>query len=223
MNKYWTESAIRAGSDRSFCAIFYRKMPSGEDEMKHREFIELIEANPIVAAIKSDRDLEQCLASEIEVVFVLYGDVLSIKGIVERLKRAGKAVLVHMDLIEGLAQKEISVDFIKNETLADGIISTKSALIRRANTLSLNTVMRFFMIDSLALGSVERQSKSDIQPDIIEMLPGILLPDFIKKIQNLCHVPLMASGLITSKSEIISALKAGVIAISTTDREIWAK
>ena len=41
-----------------------------------------------------------------------------------------KRQMVHVDLITGLSGKEVAVDFIKNNTLADGIISTKPALIR---------------------------------------------------------------------------------------------
>ena len=58
--------------------------------------------------------------------------------------------MVHIDLINGLSSKEITVDFIKKYTNADGIISTKPTLIKRARELSLYTILRLFVIDSIA-------------------------------------------------------------------------
>ena len=103
--------------------------------MESEKFIELVEANPVVAAIKDEDGLEKCLHSDIDVVFVLYGDVISIRDIVHRLKENGKTVLVHVDLISGLAPKEVSVEFIRKYTEADGIISTRRNLTEYARSL----------------------------------------------------------------------------------------
>lgn len=189
--------------------------------MKCEKFIELVEANPVVAAIKDEDGLEKCLHSDIDVVFVLYGDVISIRDIVHRLKENGKTVLVHVDLISGLAPKEVSVEFIRKYTEADGIISTRRNLTEYARSLGMNTVLRYFMIDSLALQNIQKQSRAEIQPDIIEILPAILMPDFITRIRKVCKVPLMASGLVTCKKETLHALNAGAIAVSTTNQSIW--
>ena len=180
-----------------------------------------MEANPVVAAIKDDDGLKRCLESDIDVVFVLYGDVISIRDIVHRLKKGNKTVLVHVDLISGLAPKEVSVDFIRKYTEADGIITTRRNLTEYAKSLGMNTVLRYFMIDSLVLENIKKQSKAEIQPDIIEILPAILVPDFIERIQKICKAPLMASGLVTSKQETLHALNAGAIAVSTTNQTIW--
>ena len=65
-------------------------------------------------------------AKDINVVFVLFGELTTISDIVDRLKSAGKIVIVHLDLIGGLAVREESVRFIKQYTKADGIISDKT-------------------------------------------------------------------------------------------------
>ncbi|MBE6003419.1 MAG: glycerol-3-phosphate responsive antiterminator [Lachnospiraceae bacterium] len=189
--------------------------------MQRKEFIEQIENNPIIAAIKDDAGLEKCLETDIGVIFVLYGDVCSIPKIVKRIKDAGKTVVIHVDLINGLSSKEVSLDFIRNYTEADGIITTKPNLIKHAKELGLNTILRFFMLDSIALQNVEKQSHADVQPDIIEVLPGILLPEFFEKIKKISKVRLMASGLITNKAEVLNALNNGVISVSTTNQAIW--
>lgn len=43
--------------------------------------------------------------------------------------------MVHVDLISGLSPKEISVEYLEEHTEADGIISTKPSLIKKAKEL----------------------------------------------------------------------------------------
>ena len=40
---------------------------------------------------------------------------------------------------------------------ADGIITTKPALVRRARELGMFTVLRYFLIDSMALENIRSQ------------------------------------------------------------------
>ena len=64
-----------------------------------KEFKEALEDSPIIAAIKDDRGLEKCLGCDSKIIFILYGDVLTIPSIVERVKVGGKLAFVHMDLV----------------------------------------------------------------------------------------------------------------------------
>ena len=111
--------------------------------MNHK-MIEIFEDCPVIAAVKDEEGMEKCLESEIPVVFVLYGDICNIGEIVGRLKKAGKVVIIHLDLITGLSSKEVAVDFLKQVTHADGIISTKPAIIRKAREEEMFAIMRFF-------------------------------------------------------------------------------
>ena len=188
-----------------------------------QEFIEQIEDTPIIAAIKDDAGLEKCLTTDVKVVFVLYGDVCSIAGIVKRLHDAGRTAMVHIDLIGGLSSKDAAVDFIKNYTAADGIITTKSSLIAHAKEIGLFTVLRYFVLDSMALVNIEKGARHGVvQPDFIEFLPGVVLPSVIKKINSISRVPIIAGGMITSKEEVMNALSNGAMAISTTNEKVWS-
>lgn len=109
-----------------------------------RTMLSALECSPIIAAVKSEEQLEQCLTSECTAVFLLFGNVCSIASLVERVKQSGKLALVHMEFIDGLASREIAVEFIKTYTGADGILSTKPVLVRRAKELGLIAVQRFF-------------------------------------------------------------------------------
>lgn len=181
--------------------------------------MEEFEDCPVIAAIKDEEGLRKCIHSEIQIVFVLYGDICSIGDIVSRLKKAGKTVMVHLDLITGLSSREIAVTYLKAVTHADGIISTKPAVIRQAKEEGLFAIMRFFVIDSIAFDSIERQTES-VHPDMIEVLPGVM-PKIIRRICQNSRVPVIAGGLISNKEDIMAALSAGAVSISTTNQAVW--
>lgn len=184
-----------------------------------KEFKEALEDSPIIAAIKDDNGLKKCLGSESKVIFILYGDICNIPEIVETVKSSGKIAMVHIDLITGLSSKEISVDFLKKYTTADGIITTKPALIKHAKELGLYTILRLFLIDSMAYENIERQVKS-ARPDLIEILPA-LMPKIVSKVCQISATPVIAGGLVSDKEDVMALLQAGVISISSTNENIW--
>ena len=182
-------------------------------------FKEAIENTPIIPAVKDEESLEVCLKSDSSVIFILFGDICGIADIVERIKEKGKLAMVHMDLIAGLGSKEVSVDYIKKRTRADGIITTKPILVKRAKELGLAAVLRFFIIDSMALANLSRQTR-EARPDCIEVLPGVM-PKVIRKITKENKIPLIAGGLISDKEDVCNALDAGAVAVSATNTKIW--
>ena len=55
---------------------------------------------------------------------------------------------------------------------------------------------------------------------MIEILPGLMT----KVIRHICRdsiVPVIAGGLITDREDIMGALGAGAISISTTNQKVW--
>lgn len=101
----------------------------------------------------------------------------------------------------------------------DGIISTKPSMIRRAKELGLYTVMRFFVLDSLSFENIEKQLVS-VKPDFIEVLPGVM-PKIIRKVCKRVRTQVIAGGLISDKEDVMAALDAGAIAVSSTNQKVW--
>ena len=189
----------------------------------NQEFYDAVEANPVIAAVKSDAGLQAAVEmEEIQMIFVLYGDVCTIPAILERIKAPEKKAMVHIALNAGLSAKEISVEFIARQTRADGIITTKPALVRRAKELGIFAVLRFFVIDSLALKNIENLEMQcgTSRPDFIEVLPGVM-PKVLGRIAKVSRIPMIAGGLITEKEDVIAALSAGAIAVSSTNQDVW--
>lgn len=135
---------------------------------------------------------------------------LFIDRIVQQVKEAGKVAMVHVDLVSGLSPKEVSVEYLKEHTEADGIISTKPSLIKKARELGMYTVLRYFLLDSMAFENI-RQQQHTVRPDFIEVLPGVM-PRVIKRICGSVKTPIIAGGLITDKEDVMAALSAGAIA-----------
>ena len=187
--------------------------------MKPQEILNAIEENPIITAVKDEAGLEACLRTDSRIVFLLYGDICSIGSIVRRVKHAGKIAIVHADLLVGLGSKEVAADFLKSQADIDGIISTKPALLKRAKELGLFTVLRCFILDSMALTNLIRQAEQ-VKPDMVEILPGIM-PKITMQIVEQTAIPIICGGLISDKEDVIGALSAGAAAISSTNQKVW--
>ena len=179
----------------------------------------LLEDSPIIAAIKSDNDLTVALESECKIIFILYGTVCNISRIVAAIKAVDKVAMVHIDLIAGLASKEVSVSFIKECTQADGIISTKPTLIKYAKELGFITIQRVFMIDSMAMENCKKYIASGTA-DMIEIMPATM-PKIIKRMATAYNLPIIAGGLISDKEDVMLALQAGAMGISSTNHDVW--
>lgn len=81
------------------------------------------------------------------------------------------------------------------------------------------TVMRFFVLDSISLDNISKQMTM-VKPDFIEVLPG-LMPKIIRRVCREVKPPVIAGGLITDKDDIMTALNAGAIAVSSTNQDVW--
>ena len=186
---------------------------------KHEKIRDLFEISPIITAVKDEPGLEKALKTESPVVFLLFGNICNITGLVDQVKNSGKIDIVHVDLIQGLSSKEVAVDFIHQNTRADGIISTKAPLVRHAMDLGMIGGQRTFLIDSMALETTKKQLLT-FQPDFMELMPGVM-PKILKTVRGYTEIPLVAGGLISDKKDILAAFDAGVDAVSTTREELW--
>lgn len=183
------------------------------------EILEKLGINPIIAAVKDEETLKEAIESEIEVIFILKSTLLNIQNIVEKGKKAGKTVFVHIDMIDGMSSSIEGLDYLCKKTNLDGIITTKPNLIKAAKKYDIYTIQRFFIIDSISYKNSLKYARVN-KPDIVEILPGAM-PKIIKKFLYNYKCSLIASGIIMDKEDVIASLNAGAIAISTTKKELW--
>lgn len=194
-------------------------MRLGRDMLDIRE---VLYGNPVIMAIKDGKDLRECLKEEYsdnKVIFVLFGNIETIPTIVKKLKGKDKIVFVHENLIEGLSPSHFSPSFIKKYTDADGIITLRAQNAYEARKIGLLSVFRFFLLDSLSYESVKDSIKNN-SSDLLEILPGIM-PKIVSEISKRTSTPIVAGGLIRDKSDVVDALNAGAIAVSSSNYEVW--
>ena len=96
------------------------------------------------------------------------------------------------------------MDFIRNTTEADGIISTRQSFIRRAKELGLAAILRVFLLDSIALESLDKIPPN--LPDCLDLLPGTM-PKILRRVCATAKVPVLAGGLIADKEDVMAALE----------------
>jgi hypothetical protein len=59
------------------------------------------------------------------------------------------------------------------------------------------------------------------QPDCIEVMPGCM-PKVISWVVESIHLPVIAGGLVCDQEDAEAALKAGAMAVSSTNPIVWA-
>ncbi|MGM9973816.1 MAG: glycerol-3-phosphate responsive antiterminator [Clostridiaceae bacterium] len=179
----------------------------------------LLIENPIVAAIRNDHDLEEVRTSSVKIVFVLYGSISNVVHICRSLMDNNKIVFIHVDLIDGLKSDQKGIEFIKNAVNPFGIITTKQGNIKHAKNLGLYTIQRIFGIDSLSLETAIKSIHASM-PSAVEVMPGVA-SKVINSLEREVGLPIIAGGLINTKKEVMEALAAGAMAISTTEKKLW--
>ena len=178
----------------------------------------LFDNRKVAASVRTDEDFKEALKSDVEVIFMQNSDILNVKEQITQAHSSGKKVLIHMDFAEGIGKDRAGLNFIKLMG-ADGILTTKTGMIRSAKDIGLITVQRFFIVDSHSVDTAVESIKI-ARPDVIEIMPGVLekkIREFAEKVDT----PILAGGLIEFKDEVDSALEAGAKAVSTASKNLW--
>lgn len=181
-----------------------------------QKVLQCLECNPVIAAVQNNA-LQKAIDSPAEVIFHLNADLMSIPEIIRTVHSANKYIFIHIDLADGLGKDRAAVKYIA-QCGADGIITTKSQLIRYAKEYDLITVQRFFALDSKGLESIEETLRSS-NPHLMEIMPGVI-GKAIHRFSG-SRTPVIAGGLIQTKAEVTDALNYGAIAVSTGKEELW--
>ena len=191
----------------------------GAEIMKKDALIRDLTMRPVIAAVREPADAAQAAKSPVAAVFLLGGSILTLQDTVQMLKNAGKPVFIHIDLCEGLGRDAAAVRWCARNLQPDGMISTKAQLLHTAREEGLLTIQRMFLMDSASLVSGMKLLKGN-PPDMVELMPG-LIPKAISAVSGKLSIPVIAGGMITEANEVADALKAGALAVSTSDRLLW--
>lgn len=172
----------------------------------------------VCAAVRTKEDFNYSLESDVDVVFLLYSNIMTMKDYVYRAHKAGKIIFIHMDFVEGVGKDRGGLAYLKSIGV-DGILTTKTNMIRPAKDIGLITVQRFFIVDSHSVDTAV-ESIRIAKPDVVEIMPGVVEKK-IKEFAEKVSMEILAGGLIEFKEDVDIAIEAGATAVSTADRELW--
>lgn len=184
--------------------------------MKPIEIKEKLEECPVIAAVRS-AGFDDAVNSQAEVIFLLEADVITIRDMLKTAHSKSKCVLIHIDLMHGIGKDKCGVEYLASLGV-DGVITTKSALVKNAKEVGIAAIQRCFALDSQGVESIREMIRSS-KPDFIEIMPGVI-GKVIEKFAS-DDIPVIAGGLVETKAEVISALGYGALAVSTGSKQLW--
>ncbi len=174
--------------------------------------------NNIIAAVHGEDAFFKALNSDVEIIFDLSPNIMFLEENVKKAHEKGKKLFIHIDLAEGIGKDKSGIVYAKSFGI-DGIISTRTGLIKAAREAGVATVQRFFVVDSQSVETTLKTLNSS-KPDMIEIMPGTVLK-VIKKLKTKTNLDIIAGGLIETGEEVNDACKNGAIAISTGKDDLW--
>lgn len=173
---------------------------------------------PIAAAIRTEKDFSTALRSDVDMIFLLHSNIMTVHQYIKEIHSAGKKAFIHVDFAEGIGKDRYGLEFLAKQGV-DGILTTRTNIVKAAKEYGLITVQRFFIVDSHSLGTSVESIKIS-KPDIIEIMPGVVTKK-IKEFAEKANVPIVAGGLVETIEEVRAALDAGATVVSTGEAELW--
>lgn len=198
----------------------YFRCHLGGNGLVDQEFLSGLKSCPVIAAVRDMEGVRRAALSPVRAIFILGGSILNLGALCDVAHGAGKRVFVHLDLCEGLGKDVAGVDWCVQYARPDGLISTRSPLLKRASEKGLMTIQRLFLMDSASLNHGSKLL-SAAGPDMVEVLPA-LVPKAITRLSRELKRPVIAGGMATEPMEVVQALQAGALAVSTSERALWS-
>jgi len=181
-------------------------------------FLSRLAAYPCCPATTTGEQFRRALASRAKVVLILRANGLELAPFIDEAHGVGKLVAVHLDLVAGLRGDRASVQWL-SQSGADAVISSRGHLMPMIRRERMTAIQRLLLVRltqlSAGVASVKRSA-----PDIVEVLPGVLLPQVRHLIPEL-GVPLLAGGFVRTVDDVRRLLACGALAVTSSKEELW--
>ena len=182
------------------------------------QFLARLGHSPCCAAITHDEQLDEAIASRAQILFILRGNGFEIGPIARRVHAAGKLVAAHLDLLAGIRADRSGVAWLAKSGV-DAIISSHGQLMPAIRNEGVTAIQRLLLVRRSHLhAAVSAMSRS--APDILEVLPGVILPNVVHLIPTL-GVPMLAGGFVRTEAEARAVIAAGAVGVTTSWQPLW--
>lgn len=176
--------------------------------------------HPVIAAVREIQHLPVAIDSPVQMIFLMSGDALTVCDAVHQTHRAGKQIVVHIDLMKGITPDKFGVQYLARTAGPDAIVSTKLHVLQAARKEGLDAILHLFVIDTQAYHTGLRHAQQ-FRPDAIELMPG-LMPRVIGDLDRAIDAPVIAAGLIQTFAEVKQAIDSGAASTVVGARELWS-
>lgn len=187
--------------------------------MDKKTFFQLMQSHPVAAALKTVADQEMALRSHATLLFLLKGDAFAIGDFIRSAHALHKGVVVHIDLVSGVGKDRAGIQYLRQQGV-DAIITSKSHLVAAGKAEKLITIQRLLLLEGSAM---EAGIKAIVraQPDIVEVLPGIIFPDMAHLLRQRLSLPLISGGFIRTTADVERVKAAGALLCSSSTQQLW--
>lgn len=176
---------------------------------------------PVIAGVKNVADAVKAVEKQVEILFLLTGTLFDLQDLVRRELEPRPLIFAHIDLLQGIGKDQWGLRFLAKDVGVDGILTTRSHLVKSAKKEGLLAIQRLFVLDSEAL-KTGLSIISSSEPDAIEILPALILPHIHHRLPVDELPPIIAGGLIETVDELKAILRTPARAVSTSRQELWA-
>jgi glycerol uptake operon antiterminator len=173
----------------------------------------------VIPSISDAGQFEKFLRSSCKVCFLMNVHIALAASMIKKGHAAGKTIIVHLDMLNGLSSDEAGCEYLCQELNADGVISTKAKAVETAVKNHKTAILRVFLIDSRSLRK-GIDLANEVHPDYLEILPAIAY-EILPEIKRETDVTLIGGGLLKSREQVQHAFDAGFVAVSSSLPEIW--
>jgi glycerol uptake operon antiterminator len=173
----------------------------------------------VIPAVRNFKELEKALQAPSEWLFLLEGELIHLRNIVEMARRARKKIFMHLELIDGVKEDEASIHYLARELQIDGILSTRTSSLRYAKKYGLITVQRGFMLDSHSMRTIINTAAQG-NSDYLELLPSFAYSK-IQEIKAAVDIEIIFGGFIETENDLSKLFAAGVNMVSTSKPSLW--
>ena len=174
----------------------------------------------VIPSIRRLGDLEWALKSKRQTILLTGADIANLPLLAEKVHRAGKKVLINMELLGGFGRDEVGIKLLKHYFKVDGVMSTDRMRLGMARNIGLYTIQRFLISDSKALDTTLRIVKST-RAQAAEILPAKVAVDVLPELRKVTSIPLWAGGFIQTAEEIEGVEQAGFNGATTSERRLF--
>ena len=140
------------------------------------------------------------------------------------MKAAQGKTRMHMPGHKGRGMKWLSVAMDMTELKdTDDLFAASSGIdkAQRAMAASASAGATIMLTGGSTSGMIA-MLLSAAGPDMVEVLPA-LVPKAITRLSRELKRPVIAGGMATEPMEVVQALQAGALAVSTSERALWSR